>query len=127
MKTMYEHRLNEMALVSSPIDNLPKNTKICVYGENDEQGTKESHMHILIDNGAIELEVKLKNVDNLEIWRTKRNYPKTWDGLSNIKKSIIEWLDKLYSRNKKLSNKEALAFFWNGENPNHIIPDSYLG
>lgn len=122
----HEHRLNEMASVSTPSDNLPRNTKICIYGENDEQATKEPHMHVLIDNGDIELEVKLKHIKQLEIWRTKRNYPKTWNGLANIRKAITEWLDKPFSRNKKLTNKEMLTIFWNAENPSHIIEDSFL-
>lgn len=123
---MLEHRLYEMASVSTPNDNLPRNTKIVIYGENDETGTKEPHMHVLIDNGSIELEVKLKNVHELEIWRTKRGYPKTWNGLSNIKKAIQEWIDKPFTRNKKLTNKEMLVIFWNAENPNYEITDSYL-
>ena len=50
-----EHRKNvhgilEMSQVSSKLDQLPKNTEIWVYGENDEQGTKPPHFHVKIGN-----------------------------------------------------------------------------
>lgn len=38
-----------------------------------------------------------------------------------FKKAIQEWIDKPFTRNKKL-----MVIFWNAENPNHEITDSYL-
>ena len=51
------HHLDEMSTISRPTDNIPNNTKIMVYAENDVQGTKTPHFHISIDNGNIELEL----------------------------------------------------------------------
>lgn len=120
------HRINEMSTLSRPADNLPKSAKVCVYGENDEQGTKEPHFHIIIDNGNIELEISLKHVDELNIWRTKRNYPKSWDGLSNVKKAIQIWLNSNNTVDKSKTNKELLVITWNLNNPTNEINLDYI-
>ncbi|MDY4850215.1 MAG: hypothetical protein SO182_03125, partial [Paludibacteraceae bacterium] len=52
------HIIGEMATISRSTDNIPRKSKIIVYGENDEQGTKTPHFHVQIDNGEIELEIK---------------------------------------------------------------------
>ena len=67
-----EHRKNihnvfEMLLISDSKDNLSKNTKIYVYGENDEQGTKPPHFHIKMDN-RYEFEIKFDDF-NSKIFR----------------------------------------------------------
>lgn len=35
-----KHRIDEIATISRSTDNIPRKSKIIVYGENDEQGTK---------------------------------------------------------------------------------------
>ena len=52
-----KHRIDEMATISRPTDNIPRKSKVIVYGENDEQATKTPHFHVQIDNGDIELEL----------------------------------------------------------------------
>lgn len=81
------HNLNEMAMSSRPTDNIPRSTVIYIYNEKDEQGAKTPHFHVIIDNGKIELEVQFKHIKNLIIWRTKGNYPKSWNGINNVKKT----------------------------------------
>lgn len=120
------HRIDEMATISRPGDNLPKSTKVCIYGENDEQGTKTPHFHVIIDNGDIELEVSLKHIKELNIWRTKRNYPKSWDEITNIKKSILEWLDKKNLVDPSKTNIELMVITWNLNNPTNEIDNDYV-
>ena len=57
-----KHRIDEMATISRPTDNIPRKSKVIVYGENDEQGTKTPHFHVQIDNGEIELEIKFEHI-----------------------------------------------------------------
>ena len=52
------HGIFEMTQISSQ-GELPKNSSVWVYGENDEQGTKPPHFHVKIDNGRFEFEIKL--------------------------------------------------------------------
>lgn len=120
------HKLNEMSTISRDVDKLPRNTKIRIYGENDEPGNKTPHMHIVIDNGEIELEVKLQHIKNMEIWRTKRNYPKSWNGITNVRDAIIKWLDKPNSRRPSMLNSERVVDAWNDENPTNEITDKFL-
>jgi hypothetical protein len=87
------HRLDETATISRPTDNIPRKTKVILYGENDEQGTKTPHFHVQIDNGDIELEIKFEHIKNMDIWRTKNNYPKSWNGITGVRDRIVEWFD----------------------------------
>ena len=119
------HRINEMATISNPEDKLPQSSKVCVYGEKDEQGTKEPHFHIIIDNGEIELEIYLKNAKQLNIWRTKRNYPKSWDGITNVKKAIIKWLSKENPDFPNMTNLQVIVSTWNLNNPNNKVRLDY--
>ena len=75
------HRIGEMATISRPTDNLLRNSKVIVCGESDEQGTKIPHFHVQIDNGEIDLEIKFEHIKNMDIWRTKNNYPNSWNGI----------------------------------------------
>ena len=121
------HRIDEMATISRPADNLPKSTKICIYGENDEQGTKVPHFHVVIDNGDIELEVHLKHIHDLNIWRTKKNYPKSWDGLANVKEKVSEWLNKKNVIDPSKTNTELMVITWNLNNPSNEIDKDFVG
>ena len=120
------HKLFEMATISRPEDKLPQNTKVCVYGENDEQGTKIPHFHIIIENGEIELEVELKHAHELNIWRTKKNYPKSWDGITNVKKAIKLWLDTQNLVDTSKTNLELMVITWNLNNPSNEIDKDYV-
>lgn len=123
---MILHSLNEMATLSRPSE-LPRNTYIRVYGERDEQGTKLPHFHVCIGKGndSIELEVKIEHIHNLEIWRTKHNYPKSWNGIIDIRNAILKWLDMKSSKRKELTNIQMIVLAWNIENPSNEIDDSY--
>lgn len=87
-----KHRIDEKATISRPTDNIPRRSKVLVYGEIDEQGIKTPHFHVQIDNGDIELEIKFEHIKNMDIWRTKNNYPKSWNGITDVRDGIIEWL-----------------------------------
>ena len=122
---MPTHRIDDMAAVSSPDDNLPLNTKIYIYGENDEQGTKTPHFHVTIDNRKIELEVELRHAAQLNIWRTKHGHPKSWDGLSNIRKRIEEWLGETNSE-FNMTNLKTMVALWNLNNPTNKIDGTFV-
>ena len=119
------HRIDEMATISRPTDNIPRKSKVMVYGENDEQGTKTPHFHIQINNGDIELEVKFEHIRNMEIWRTKNNYPKSWDGITDVRDRIIEWFDEKSKKNFGLSNLERMIVAWNDGNPTNEIEKDF--
>ena len=79
-----------MSLISDIKDNLSKNTKIYVYGENDEHSTKPPHFHVRIDN-KYEFEIKFDDFNSLEIWRSKTT-KYDWKNYSDVKKEIKNWL-----------------------------------
>lgn len=120
-----KHRLDEMFTLSRPTDNIPKSTKILVYGENDTQGTKTPHFHVSIDNGNVEFEIQFKHIDELIIWRTKGNHPKTWDGYMNVKKRISEWLHEENKQAFNLTNLRRMINAWNDSNPTNEITEDF--
>ena len=85
------HPIMEMAAVSCPEDQLPDKTRICVFPENDEQGTKTPHFHIRINdtgkNTKAEFEIYINHIHELKIWRAKNKKYQSWDGFANVKKS----------------------------------------
>lgn len=97
-----KHRIDEVATISRPTDNIPRKSKVIVYGENDEQGTNTPHFHVQIDNGEIELEIKYEHIRTMEIWRTKNNYPKSWDGITDVRDRIIEWFEEVTEKTLEL-------------------------
>ena len=119
------HRVNEMAIISRPTDNIPRKSKVMVYGENDEQGTKIPHFHVQIDNGAIELEIKFEHIRNMVIWRTKNNYPKNWNGITDVRDRIVEWFDEVSKKNFGISNLKRMIMAWNDGNPTNEIDEQF--
>lgn len=119
------HRLDEMVTISRPSDCIPKKTKVCVYGENDEQGTKTPHFHVVIDNGEIEMEVKFEHIRKMTIWRTKNNYPLSWNSHTNVRDRIVDWFDETNSKNFGLSNLRRMIIAWNDANPTNEINEVF--
>ena len=120
-----KHRIDEMATISRPADNFPRQSKVIVYGENDEQGTNTPHFHVQIDNGDIELEIKFEHIKNMEIWRTKNNYPKSWDGITDVRDRIIEWFDEVSEKNFGVSNLKRMIMAWNDGNPTKEVDEHF--
>ena len=116
------HGIFEMAQIS---DNgeLPKNSSVWVYGENDEQGIKPPHFHIKIDN-RFEFEIKFDNFHNLDIWRSK-TIKHDWKDYSNVKKELKKWLNQNNSEQPEYTNLEVILSVWNMNNPNHKIDKKY--
>lgn len=112
------HGIFEMSQISDK-GELPENSSIWVYGENDEQGTKPPHFHIKIDN-RFEFEIKFDNFHNLDIWRSK-TVKHDWKQLKTIKKAIKEWFMKINSEEDDKLNIEVILTEWNMQNPNHKI------
>lgn len=120
------HKLFEMATISRAEDKLPQNTKVCVYGENDEQGTKVPHFHVIIDNGKIEFEIYIKNGYELNIWRSKNKKYKDWSNHNNVKKAVIDFLKKKHRKFTNITNLEYIIQVWNDNNPTNEIDDDYI-
>ena len=120
-----KHRIDEMATISRPTDNIPRKSKVIVYGENDEQGTNTPHFHVEIDNGKIELEIKFEHIKNMDIWRTNNNYPKSWDGIIDVRDRIIEWFDEVTKKNFGVSNLKRMIMAWNDGNPTNEIDEHF--
>lgn len=120
-----KHRIDEIATISRPTDNIPRKSKVIVYGENDEQGAKTPHFHVQIDNGEIELEIKFEHIKNMDIWRTKNNYPKSWNGITDVRDRIIEWFDEVSKKNFGISNLKRMIMAWNDGNPTNEIDEQF--
>ena len=120
-----KHRIDEMATISRPTDNIPRKSKVIVYGEGDEQGTKTPHFHVQIDNGDIEFEIKFEHIKNMDIWRTKNNYPKSWNGITDVRDRIIEWFDEVSEKNFGVSNLKRMIMAWNDGNPRNEINEQF--
>ena len=121
-----KHRIDEKATISRPTDNIPRRSKVLVYGEIDEQGIKTPHFHVQIDNGDIELEIKFEHIKNMDIWRTKNNYPKSWNGITDVRDGIIEWLQRQNTDYPGFTNYIVLAKTWNQNNRDNQIDISKL-
>ena len=120
-----KHRVDEMATISRPADNFPRQSKVIVYGENDEQGINTPHFHVQIDNGAIELEINFEHIKNMDIWRTKDNYPKSWNGITDVRDRIIEWFDEVSEKNFGVNNLKRMIMAWNDGNPANEIDEQF--
>ena len=118
------HGVYEMAQISSKVDKLPNNTRIWVYGEGDEQGTKYPHFHIEIDNKRFEFEIKFDDINSLDIWRSKTN-KYDWKGYSNVKKAIKKWLLQPNSEEPSLTNWEMILTVWNFDNTKKVNKETY--
>ena len=120
-----KHRIDEKATISRPTDNIPRKSKVLVYGEKDEQGIKTPHFHVQIENGDIELEIKFEHIKNMDIWRTKNNYPKSWNGITDVRDGIIEWLDEVSKKNFGISNLKRMIMAWNDGKPTNEIDELF--
>lgn len=123
-----EHHLNEMARIDDPHhDKLPKKIKIWVYGENDEQGSKTPHFHVIGEN--FEFEIYIRHIHRLDIWRTKfidkKSNSGTWNERAEIRDAILEWLDKPNTDFAPLTNASVIVAQWNQNNYEHKIPQSW--
>ena len=124
-KFLSRHRLNDVATISRPTDNIPRNARVIVYGENDEQGMETPHFHIQIVDDDIELEVKFEHIKDMVIWRTKCNYPKNWNGIADVRDRIKEWLDETTKKNFGVSNLNRMIMAWNDGNPTNEIDEHF--
>ena len=119
------HRENELSLISRPSDGLPRDAEVWVCGEASPEGIGTPHFHIKINGGGIELMVKLENVGEMTIWRTKDGYPKSWAGLEDVRDAVLEWMMKEH-RIRYVRNWEYLMDSWNNNNPENEIFGSFL-
>ena len=120
-----DHRLFEITRIDDPhSDNLPNEVKICVYGENELQGSKTPHFHVV--GADFEFEVYIQHIHNLIIWRTiridKRTNADPWNERADIRKAILEWLDKPNTELAPMTNAASILAQWNMNNPEHKIP-----
>lgn len=57
--------------------------------------------------------------------RTKRNYPKSWNEVLNVKKSVLEWLDKKNKVDPSKTNIELMVMTWKLNNPSNEIDNEF--
>ena len=113
---LFEHRLNEMAQVNA-YDNekspLPSNKyKVYIYGENSK--FKTPHFHIYSTQEGFDLEYNF----NGDIWRIKSyGTRKKRDLFSDITKLVKEWLVNKPSKGIFETNKDAVIYNWEINNP----------
>ena len=61
----------------------------------------------------------------MDIWRTKNNYPKSWNGITDVRDRIIEWLDEVSKKNFGISNLKRMIMAWNDGNPTNEINEQF--
>lgn len=67
----------------------------------------------------------MKHIKELIILRTKRNYPKSWNEVLNVKKSVLEWLDKKNKVDPSKTNIELMVMTWKLNNPSNEIDNEF--
>lgn len=61
----------------------------------------------------------------IDIWRTKNNYHKSWNGITDVKDRIIEWFDEVSKKNFGVSNLKRMIMAWNDGNPTNEIDEQF--
>ena len=100
---MYKKRFVEMAKVGSI-----KGLDIQVYTDH-----KPEHFHI-IKKDCFELKVNIKTLSFIEY-----KWQKSGNEISSLEwKAVLNWLNKINVKNKKLTNYESIKFLWKSMNSN---------
>lgn len=73
----------------------------------------------------IELDVKFEHIKDMVIWRTKNDYPKNWNGITDVRDRIKEWLDEVPKKNFGVSNLKRMIMAWNDGNPANEIDEHF--
>ena len=61
----------------------------------------------------------------MDIWRTKNNYPKSWNDITDVRDRIIEWFDEVSKKNFGVSNLKRMIMAWNDGNPTNEIDEQF--
>lgn len=100
--------------------HILKGLKIHVYNLDREQMTP--HIHIVDDNGEIEIEVSLLDWTIINV-KKPQNIEPNWSNFRSIKDRFEEWLHQYHNKSDIL-NVFWLYELWDGENPNNTL-DKY--
>lgn len=112
--------LNEMTQITDPNNPLLEgNYEIWVY--SDDRSSISPHFHILDKaHNLLDLEIK---ITDLTICKSKarkgipKNELKTWNGLTKLKKALVEWLKE--NQNPLLPNSNNYVLIANAWNQNN--------
>lgn len=112
--------LNEMAEITDPNNSLLGGQyEIWVYSA--DRSSMSPHFHILDKNHSeLNLEIKISDLTICKSSPRKKipkNKLKTWEGLSSLKKGLVEWLKK--EQNPLLPNSTNYVLIANAWNQNN--------
>lgn len=122
------HSSHDMTRMDDPhTDRLRGNLKIYVCRENDIQGMKVPHFHVI--GYDFEFEVYIEHIRDLVILGTKRIDKRknagTWKCRMDIRDAVVECLDKPNTGLSPITNASAILAQWNINNPDHKVPQSF--
>lgn len=119
----------------NPLEDSLGDVEIWVYNETNEEVDDyvvEPHFHVckswIEEKGKtfyeIDIEVKIKNIEQLNIWRSVTGNT-SWSGLEELYNDIKLWLNKK-AFDADITNKEAIRLEWNRNNMSNRIDKDEL-
>jgi hypothetical protein len=128
------HYYPDRARMNPPEDSLG-DVEIWVYDETEDENSVEPHFHVCKgqreeggNKGAIsyeiDIEVKIRNIENLDIWRSVTGNA-SWRGLDELYGAIRLWLNKK-AFDADITNKEAIRQEWNRNNMSNRVAKEEL-
>ena len=119
----------------NPLEDSLGDVEIWVYNETNEDVDDyfvEPHFHVckgqIEEKGKtfyeIDIEVKIKNIEQLNIWRSVTGNT-SWSGLDELYNVIRLWLNKK-AFDADITNKEAIRLEWNRNNISNRIAKTEL-
>ena len=62
----------------------------------------------------------------MTIWRTKHNFPKSWDGITEVRDKVKDWLMKPNKKRLSLYNWQIVTDEWNNANSSNEVEDDFV-
>jgi len=125
MNEYKEFQQGEMLVELAKINKGELSFDVCVFGGSSYSGGRnehgEPHFHVA-DNikkpDKFKLSVKIPTIDEWKanpqlIILPEESSQTNWDGLNKIKKDLMVWMGKPYTRNKRVSNLFTIIDYWN--------------
>jgi hypothetical protein len=118
--------LLEMARVDNPQKDyvILGDCEIWIYGQ--DRSSMTPHFHYLRRRGKNPFELEIRLTDFTICFSKPRNGVSenklfSWEGLSQERKALFEWLDSTSSELKTAKNKDILKLVWNQNNRDNTI------
>ena len=125
------HYYPDRARMNPPEDSLG-DVEIWVYNETVDDNSVEPHFHVCkgqtkeigVSSYEIDIEVKIRNIENLDICRSVTGNT-SWRGLEVLYNAIRPWLNKK-TFDADITNKEAIRQEWNRNNMSNRVAKEEL-